>query len=1204
MVSPPPPYSPQRTQEVQAPYRSNVTPSPSDIMSPETDYSCVNTPISAATSMSTYGPTPQPGRGSPRSAVQNRVQVSPATRTPAVFPPPPPSSSNRARSTSKNHADRLLAAMTLRGKTGTTASTPSAIDTLQQHTAHVLARTSDVPQGDAAFRPPASRRAASAGAISINASSSRFINEGHSTNVWEPGLPLPPPPPGPPPIGMRSQSLSRAPESSMSQNLSAIRNRHALGRGTDLETIPPTPADWREESGEIQNTWPKDRQLHLNTKNLGNRSSIEAGLISPSIPTLHPASSHARRESSSGNLIRSPAVRNRSAKGIRERRNESRNGRSNLPGDQEDTTSNSSHWTGGLCSVKPSDLVLPTSDSSLLRRRTSNKSSPRSAKNIRGLDEALNSAHTKLPSAQTCSFGSLHSTPRESACVHESQDDSTQTPPFSPGGDTNPKSVGNNRVSNKTLPTSPLQRPRGLHTLAPLNTSPANPPRPVSHLLNTPNPEVPIEVLALSPKSTRSMTDVNSPESPTTFADRAIERHRNFAACEAAASSDSERLHLFTQYMIAESRIRRNRYASTFDDEDITPAELTMGMFEKLHPSVSHADTEPLPPNPENVEPSPENSRRSSGTSFSESRSRNDSTTATSDLILTTDSSSIIHQVEPSRWNDYVPCLSPIASMSAVTGRDEMDSRGRAPSRWWETESHLSSHEDGFKVLERSKRESKYMGVPHEIRNSPALYENRVSQMDNFYSSEAGTSQPPVYGPSEYPPEKGGWHDEGSGKYSNSYPPTPHSAPYTPDPRKLDISRLVTLPPPYPRHHPAVNNNHPELADVRTIVRSLHDVEEAKTVRQAYEVKLGEKRQRADSWSKHQRSLHSQDIQYRMENNEISEEEFDRAEAEIEAKEAKSQKEIVQVAFDLFQDTVVSPLHALHAERITIATSSFDRLSTRLFSDAQSHSPNLPQEEGDEQPELLEKLTQLKWLFEARETLHRETYELLSERNDKYKAVILLPYQQQHNHEKIADAESFFKKDHLSRKIAFESAALTRFESFRTIIESHVTRGVEIQLSAFWDIAPPLHSLLQQVPLRRLGSLDILIPRQELDENAIYWTHPLRYLYSLVSHAENSSRQFIESQVSLWCLLQEVREATTGAKWRLTESRGDTASGESVEKKKKKEEKEMLDDLKEKVGVVEGQWEESLGGRIRAVKERVKAYLEERGGWDEELEGV
>lgn len=41
---------------------------------------------------------------------------------------------------------------------------------------------------------------------------------------------------------------------------------------------------------------------------------------------------------------------------------------------------------------------------------------------------------------------------------------------------------------------------------------------------------------------------------------------------------------------------------------------------------------------------------------------------------------------------------------------------------------------------------------------------------------------------------------------------------------------------------------------------------------------------------------------------------------------------------------------------------------------------DMPQEEGDDRPELLEKLTLLKWISETRETLHRAIY-IISERN-------------------------------------------------------------------------------------------------------------------------------------------------------------------------------------------------------------------------------
>ena len=187
-----------------------------------------------------------------------------------------------------------------------------------------------------------------------------------------------------------------------------------------------------------------------------------------------------------------------------------------------------------------------------------------------------------------------------------------------------------------------------------------------------------------------------------------------------------------------------------------------------------------------------------------------------------TSSSSVPLRAE-NAWNkDYVPCLSPIASMSVVTGQDEMDSRGRTPSRWWEGSRAGDVASEGFGVLARSKRESKYMGVSKDAPMSPVLYENVASKSSNNGTWPVGeASQQLSYGPSEYPLEKVGWHE--TSQRPQQLPPTPASAPFTPNSRRLDISRLITLPPPYPRHHPAVNNSHPDLDYTRSVVRSLHE---------------------------------------------------------------------------------------------------------------------------------------------------------------------------------------------------------------------------------------------------------------------------------------------------------------------------------------------------------------------------------------------
>ena len=78
--------------------------------------------------------------------------------------------------------------------------------------------------------------------------------------------------------------------------------------------------------------------------------------------------SHVRRDSSTGGLFRSPAVRNRSAKGIRERRSESRSGKGKdvEDGVTDDRDHDIAPWDRGVeneAMVKPTDLVLPSKSS-------------------------------------------------------------------------------------------------------------------------------------------------------------------------------------------------------------------------------------------------------------------------------------------------------------------------------------------------------------------------------------------------------------------------------------------------------------------------------------------------------------------------------------------------------------------------------------------------------------------------------------------------------------------------------------------------------------------------------------------------------------------------------------------------------------------------------------------------------------------------
>ncbi|MCJ1225883.1 hypothetical protein MMC12_002532 [Toensbergia leucococca] len=1209
VASPPPPYSPRRSQEHQDQVRSTTsTVSPSDTVSPGTEPSQYNSPISAATTISPDASARIQSGRSPQFRSSLFTNDSPVVG-PAAFPPPPPSTKgHRDRSSSKNHADRLLSSLTSRVKYTSTASPVTAIDALQENTAQALASTPDDIYNEGLMRPPASRRAASTGGIGLSGPSSRSVSRSPSQNTWEPGMPLPPPPPGPPPAGARSQSLSRSGEISMSDfpPVSAPRVRRPPGHGTCLDPVPPTPADWKEdESTRYQTTWPNSSNgpapLHIDTTGIRDKGTnpSDGSYVLSSKTADNLSFSHTRGESYSGMLFRSPAVRNRSAKGIRERRSESRNGPGRAHEDWSAISSTSNAWPEALEDVKPTDLILPFSGNSPSRRRDTIKSPPKSGTSVRDLEDAVNSANSRLSPDQAASFESSRSTPRpESTRSKHFPVNTTPTPPFSPCRDAFQQPLAQSYTSPclppKSLPTPPPQRLNDKRARLSLDLPRSNDERPISQLPQ--NVAVSVQIPP-SKSSEQTVDDLLSPGSPTEFARRAIERHRNFAEREATASNDSERLDLFTRFIIAESRIRRDRYADVFEEDDIDIDDLIRGLFAETAkyetPSNSQESTKA-------VVNHRRRDRSLSSVRMSTIHGRQVSSAVHGDRDLSTNQNIILQNPESSAWKDYVPCLSPIASISVGTGRGEMDSRGRTPSRWWESNSSGSAPGDAFKVLERSKRESKYMGLPREARISPSSYENGVlTSAFKQPRRPIRSSQETFNGADEYPPEKVGWHNDSSSlPPPPPHPPTPQSAPYTPDPRKLDISRLVTLPPPYPRHHPAVNNSHPDLASIRAIVRSLNDLGEVGIVKESFRSQILEKRQRADSWCVHQRSLHGQDMQFRIEHGEISQAQFDQAEAEIEAKEAQSEKNITQVEFDFFQSTVVSPLHSLFSERINQATTSIDQLSNRLFSDAQQHSPNLPQEEGDEQPELLEKLTQLKWLFEARESLHHEIYNLLSERNDKYKAIVLLPYKQSRNHEKLADAESFFLKDAWDRRLAFEKTVSARYEAFQTVIEVNVVRGVEVQLSAFWDIAPSLLQLLQRVP-HDLRGFEVQIPCGEYDENPSYYEHPLQYLYSLLVHAQQSSYQFIESQINLLCLLHEIKSGALTARCRVEESEG---AGEGGVEGKRREEGRLTDDLKEKVGVVEGQWEEALGRELKGVRGKVRGWLVGSGGWDEEGE--
>ena len=726
--------------------------------------------------------------------------------------------------------------------------------------------------------------------------------------------------------------------------------------------------------------------------------------------------------------------------------------------------------------------------------------------------------------------------------------------------------------------------------------------RPISHLLHTPNEEgMPAP---LSPARPHSAASVKVPQKLDAFALQAIERHREFVEKEAAAGSDEERLELFASFLVHESRIRRDRYTSAYNAMAGDILDLTRDMWRSYNtkagrraitPSTSMSSIDPsLPAWASDSQPTSAYGMPSSASSLGEY-------TPATDTGSLGDFGEGFERTEARQWPDaFKPSLSPIPSMAVSTVPDENSSRGRTASRWWEGTNSGAGSIGRPDRMEKTRRETKYMGI------DPATLQ----------ASGEATPEPPIaessaaaymYGPDEYPPEKVGWHD---GTDLDTPMQTPHRPgdrrTSTPGLHSLDVSRLVTLPPPFPRHHPAVNNSHPLLHDLRTEHRVLSDHSDIQRIKDAYlDQDFALTREQNESAKKRRSSLRA-GIQTKIADGTMSFAEAAQAEADFDIEEADRGKVTARSNFDVFEGSVSHPLNTLLTERLQKANDCIKSLRADLESGHHAADPNRALEEGDQHPERLEKLTLLKWLFEAREQLHKEMFDLHAMRSDKYSEVILTPYRISKAQAKIEEATTFFKKDSLERQTTYAKDSLRRFEELQAILESNVSRGVEDQLSAFWDIAPGLLEVIQHIPMQ-MSSFEVQIPCQEYDENPSYHDHPLQYLLSLLSHAEKSAYQFIESQTNLLCLLHEVRTATTKSRLRLLEieqssaNPGSNDSRADILQARREAEDHLTHDLKEKVGEVERQWQEAIGDVLKDVKERVSIYLEETGGLEDEL---
>ncbi|XP_014552577.1 hypothetical protein COCVIDRAFT_110007 [Bipolaris victoriae FI3] len=1205
MPSPPPPYSPGQNPNISQSLSTSTTSSPQ---------------LTANTFP--HPPPPPPPTSNPPSArpisgYHSRPTsiVIPSSATSVISNqqfPPPPGRNSTGRSASRDKLTSKFSLSSFRNRNSDHSPAPSNIDSLHISTSDAIQRAPASPglvaqratltytpnafvdrryspDTQSPIRPPTSRRAASAGVPGYETRTPIDESPIVPPGSWNRNVPLPPPPPGPPPSSSRSQSMGPGAEPSSSRMpvLPSAPPTRRPGQ-TSLTPIPPTPMGWQDESTNLRPRSPAAHGLYIDTSPPTVRSSEQPAASSES-GSVSISSGPTTTSGSNSTLYQTPNRRDASTRGIRERRSESRAAR-----EQRAEPSNNP-WAQDLENeaAKPANLDLGTPEGGLTRRGAVTRGTPKSS--------GPRSGNIFEDSGSTNSTPRIDAPPRSALA-------GAPTPPFSPGMEHLSRSAQKAPVPlpSKALPTPPLhiygdERDADLTR----QSEAAN-----DSAMNTP-----------------STSRVGGPDSTVTtprpagihaFARASMERHRQFIEKEMAAETDQDRLELFAEFIVTESRLRRDRYSGAFD----AMAGDIMDLTRDLWRSYGNSGRRSVTPNTQKT-PAGHVSRRSQGsvagespdTRFSNSMPTTAASPASSIGNFTphtepaSPSSASSQKARDASWvNNYHPSLSPIPSMAMSTIPDEQDSRGRSASRWWESDGG-SSGVGGGRRLERSKRESKYMSLPKEARESL-----QWAGMDANAPRQRGeSSSRPAYGPNGYPPEKVGLHEEGQQplpqqqqqlqQQQQGYGYYQRSATATPDPDKLDVSRLVTLPPSYPRHHPAVNNSHPDLASIRSSLRTLSELDEVKNTKAKFNTKIEARKEQENASLSDRRAQLRYNIQDNVRNGVMSFADAAKAEADFESREHQRAQDVVQWIFDTFQAEVANPLHAMFCERITKATASMEHLKGRL---KQEPDPNQTQEEGDEKPELLEMLTLLKWLFEAREQLHKEMYELEDERNDLYRDIIVLPYVQTKNEQKVKEATSFFRHDGQDRKVTFEKETLKRYEDFMDVIERNVTRGVETQLSAFWDIAPGLLAIVQQVP-RNLQGFGILVPPQEYEETPAYHDYPLQYLYTLLAHAGRSAYQFIESQINLLCLLHEVKTGVMTAGSRLLETQrlleGEDLAGVNQEMKaiRADEERRLTDDLKEKVGLVESQWNEALGQGLEDCKRRVEEHLAEQGGWDDTL---
>lgn len=643
-------------------------------------------------------------------------------------------------------------------------------------------------------------------------------------------------------------------------------------------------------------------------------------------------------------------------------------------------------------------------------------------------------------------------------------------------------------------------------------------------------------------------TTGKEPEEPEDFMHQTRRRYRDMLRAEGTAFEDADKLRIFLQFIEKEARLRQSMYITANLEDQTRLCNLLVALSPEEHKNLT-----PISP--------------------TRQRAGDDGDVDMEDPTPA--------RPESQWWGQNLTAASFPSAMMAYEqrGADEESSRGRASSRWWETSNDERSCSISENMAIRSDDDSVYgSAYPRRSRKfnkTPRQSLKEIAERVNTPKSSAGQNpnDPASYmNLAAYPPDRKGYSRSRSRAPSHSRPRTrKRNAIKT----SLDIAPLLTLLPSWPKEYPAINNCHPRLDVFRNLVRTLNDL----TQLNALKVRFAEKAElNKDSFateSQRRRVSQAERIQGLYSRGDLHYDEMERLNLDFEREESKIQHEAEEEEFKAFDAEVVTPTHRDLHERVSAASAAYADLLTLI------KARNPMASDADQQPEMLEYLTALKWIFDVREALHKSIFDLLAERNERYKSLILGPLRHLRDQSRFQSTDTFFQQDAATRLAEFHKAKITRHEQFMDLVEQQVTLGVEEARSKFWEIAPLVMECLEKIP-DDLENVVPIVPPEESVEHPEWVKQPMRYLERKIAEAEGAMKALgLEEGEGLLCLLHGVKTGLARAK----AGAGSGSDGGS-------EERRLTEDLKEKVGMIEEEWREGLGRILERVREDVEREME------------